>query len=138
MDKLLRIGQVSGKVAVKPFVLRYWETEFPMLRPVKSARGQRRYRPEDVEVALEIKRLLYEEGFTIAGARRRLQENGARAIPARGGPAIARGMGRDAGEVGPAPREKRRPDAGVSKAARRALREARDELRAILKLLGED
>src|SRR5271168_3625524 len=73
-----RIGDVSRMTDVKPFVLRYWETEFPMLEPVKSARGHRLYREEDVDLVLKIKRLLYDEGFTIAGARRHLREqNGA-------------------------------------------------------------
>ena len=73
-----RIGEVSRLTSLKPFVLRYWETEFPMLEPVKSASGHRLYRQEDVEMVLRIKRLLYDEGFTIAGARRHLREqNGA-------------------------------------------------------------
>lgn len=71
-----RIGEVSRITGTKAFVLRYWETEFPMLQPVKSASGQRLYRREDVETVLRIKRLLYDEGFTIAGARRYLRENG--------------------------------------------------------------
>ena len=58
----------------KTFVLRYWETEFPMLEPVKSPSGHRLYRREDIETVFEIKRLLYEEGFTIAGARKYLEE----------------------------------------------------------------
>jgi DNA-binding transcriptional MerR regulator len=69
-----RIGEVSRLTALKPFVLRYWETEFPMLEPVKSASGHRLYRQEDVDLVLKIKRLLYDEGFTIAGARRHLRE----------------------------------------------------------------
>ncbi|MBS1842038.1 MAG: MerR family transcriptional regulator [Acidobacteria bacterium] len=69
-----RIGDVSKIAALKPFVLRYWETEFPMLQPVKSASGHRMYRQEDVDLVLKIKRLLYDEGFTIAGARRHLRE----------------------------------------------------------------
>lgn len=73
-----RIGEVSRRTSLKPFVLRYWETEFPMLEPVKSPSGHRLYRQEDVEMVLRIKRLLYDEGFTIAGARRHLREqNGA-------------------------------------------------------------
>jgi DNA-binding transcriptional MerR regulator len=71
-----RIGEVSRLTATKPFVLRYWETEFPMLQPVKSPKGQRLYRRQDVETVLKIKRLLYDEGFTIAGARRHLREQG--------------------------------------------------------------
>jgi len=71
---LYRIGEVSQLTELKPFVLRYWETEFPMLQPVKSASGHRLYRQEDVDMVLKIKRLLYDEGFTIAGARRHLRE----------------------------------------------------------------
>ena len=69
-----RIGEVSRLTDTKPFVLRYWETEFPMLQPVKSPKGHRLYRRQDIETVLEIKRLLYDEGFTIAGARRHLRE----------------------------------------------------------------
>ena len=77
-ERLYRIGEVSRLADVKPFVLRYWETEFPMLEPVKSPSGHRMYRQEDVDMVLKIKRLLYDEGFTIAGARRHLREqNGA-------------------------------------------------------------
>ncbi len=73
--RLYRIGEVSRIAELKPFVLRYWETEFPMLQPVKSPRGHRLYRQEDVNLVLKIKRLLYDEGFTIAGARRHLRES---------------------------------------------------------------
>ncbi|MGA8230747.1 MAG: MerR family transcriptional regulator [Candidatus Acidiferrales bacterium] len=69
---LYRIGEVSQITSTKSFVLRYWETEFPMLQPVKSPSGHRMYRREDIETVLKIKRLLYEEGFTIAGARKHL------------------------------------------------------------------
>src|SRR5271167_3094351 len=76
--RLYRIGEVSRLCNLKPFVLRYWETEFPMLEPVKSPSGHRMYRQEDVDMVFKIKRLLYDEGFTIAGARRHLREqNGA-------------------------------------------------------------
>jgi len=74
--RLYRIGEVSRIADLKPFVLRYWETEFSMLQPVKSPRGHRLYRQEDVDLVLKIKRLLYDEGFTIAGARRHLRESG--------------------------------------------------------------
>lgn len=73
---LYRIGEVSRLTATKAFVLRYWETEFPMLQPVKSPSGHRLYRREDIETVFEIKRLLYEEGFTIAGARKHFEERG--------------------------------------------------------------
>jgi DNA-binding transcriptional MerR regulator len=70
-----RIGDVSRLADVKPFVLRYWETEFPMLQPLKSSGGRRLYRQEDVDMVFRIKRLLYDEGFTIAGARRHLRDH---------------------------------------------------------------
>jgi DNA-binding transcriptional MerR regulator len=72
-DKLyFRIGEVSELTHTKAYVLRYWETEFPMLRPVKSKSGHRRYRRKDVERIFEIRRLLYEKGFTLEGARKHL------------------------------------------------------------------
>jgi DNA-binding transcriptional MerR regulator len=79
-QKLYRIGEVSRVTELKPFVLRYWESEFPMLEPVKSPTGHRMYRQEDVDLVFKIKRLLYDEGFTIAGARRHLRGNGASGI----------------------------------------------------------
>ena len=75
-EGLYRIGEVSRKTGVKAFVLRYWETEFPMLEPEKGPNGRRLYREDDVQLILKIKRLLYDEGFTIAGARRHLREGG--------------------------------------------------------------
>jgi DNA-binding transcriptional MerR regulator len=67
-----KIGEVCRIVGVPAHVLRYWETEFPTLVPPKSRGGQRTYRPVDIELLLRIRKLLYEEGFTIAGARKRL------------------------------------------------------------------
>lgn len=68
-----RIGEVAGLCHLPAYVLRFWETEFPQLKPVKSSTGQRMYRRKDVESVLRIKKLLYEEGFTIAGARQHLR-----------------------------------------------------------------
>jgi len=69
-DKLyFRIGEVAQLCRLPAYVLRFWETEFPQLKPVKGSTGQRMYRHKDVENVLRIKKLLYEEGFTIAGAR---------------------------------------------------------------------
>jgi DNA-binding transcriptional MerR regulator len=68
-----RIGEVSRLCRLPAYVLRFWETDFPQLRPVKSSTGQRMYRRKDVEAVLRIKKLLYEEGFTIAGARQQLR-----------------------------------------------------------------
>src|SRR4249919_2542289 len=68
-----KIGEVCDIVGVQAHVLRYWETEFPMLSPQKNRSGQRSYRRKDVEISLRIKELLYDEMFTIAGARKKLQ-----------------------------------------------------------------
>lgn len=68
------IGEVSEITAVKPHVLRYWETEFPSLRPKKNRAGNRSYRPRDIKAVLAIRDLLYKEKFTINGARKKLQE----------------------------------------------------------------
>src|ERR1700733_1193838 len=68
-----RIGEVSSLCPLPAYVLRFWETEFPQLKPVKSSTGQRMYRRKDVENVLHIKQLLYEQGFTIAGARQHLR-----------------------------------------------------------------
>jgi DNA-binding transcriptional MerR regulator len=74
-DRLyFRIGEVATLCRLPAYVLRFWETEFSQLRPVKSSTGQRMYRRKDVETVLVIKRLLYEEGFTIVGARQHLRE----------------------------------------------------------------
>jgi DNA-binding transcriptional MerR regulator len=76
-DKLyFRIGDVAKLCDVETYVLRFWETEFPQMRPNKSGTGQRLYRKREVELALKVKRLLHDEGYTIAGARQVLaQEN---------------------------------------------------------------
>lgn len=117
-EDLYRIGEVSRMTELKPFVLRYWETEFPMLQPVKSDSGHRRYRQQDVDLILKIKRLLYDEGFTIAGARRHLREQSGEIEPgANGGPAQARGEG------------------AADLLSRKMLLDLRDSLRAFLTLL---
>jgi DNA-binding transcriptional MerR regulator len=75
-SKLYRsISEVSDLVGVKPHVLRYWETQFGMLRPRKNRAGNRMYRPDEVKLLLQIKELLYARRFTIAGARRRLLDD---------------------------------------------------------------
>ena len=73
-DRLFfRIGDVSQLTGIEAYVLRFWEGEFPSLSPKKTSSGQRQYRRKDVETVLEIKRLLYDEGYTIAGARKALR-----------------------------------------------------------------
>jgi DNA-binding transcriptional MerR regulator len=79
-DRLyFRIGEVAAITRVPPYVLRYWESEFPALQPRKSGGGQRLYRKRDVVLLLEIKKLLYQERYTVAGARKRLTEREERA-----------------------------------------------------------
>ena len=109
-----RIGEVSRLTGLKSFVLRYWETEFPMLQPVKSPSGHRMYRQEDVDLVLKIKRLLYDEGYTIAGARRHLRD------PENGGTEAG---GKETAE-GPA-----------TQLSRKMLLDLRDALRSFLTLL---
>src|SRR5437879_9107399 len=76
-DKLyFRIGDVARLAGIKPYVLRFWETEFPGLGPKKSGTGHRLYRRKDVELVLEIKRLLYEKRYTIEGARKSMETRG--------------------------------------------------------------
>ena len=75
-ERVYTIGEVSRLADLKPFVLRYWESEIPMLAPTKDDAGRRVYRQQDVDMVFRIKRLLYDEGYTIAGARRHLREKG--------------------------------------------------------------
>ena len=116
-NNYFRIGEVSRLTDVKAFVLRYWESEFPMLEPVKSPAGHRLYRQEDLDMVFKIKRLLYDEGFTTDGARRHLTEQ-ARI---------------DAGD-GSGPRLKPSEDTPQI-LSRKMLLDLRDSLRAFLTLL---
>ncbi|HYR89298.1 MAG TPA: MerR family transcriptional regulator [Terriglobia bacterium] len=75
-DKLFfKIGEVCEIAGIEPYVLRFWETEFPVLLPAKSKSGHRVYKRKDVEMVLKVKELLYERGFTIPGARKQLSRN---------------------------------------------------------------
>jgi len=114
--KLYRIGEVSRLADLKPFVLRYWETEFPMLQPLKSPGGSRLYRQDDVDMVFRIKRLLYDEGFTIAGARRHLREH----------EGAAETENRSASHA---------PEGAAQLLSRKMLLDLRDTLRAFLTLL---
>ena len=127
-ERLFRIGEVSRLTGVKAFVLRYWEQEIPTLQPVKTPTGHRLYRREDIDTVYEIKRLLYEEGFTLAGARKHLAEMTAE-------PQILGGQNGDASAeqkpgVMAAPRPTR-----FSKARQKTLLDLHEELLAILTLL---
>jgi DNA-binding transcriptional MerR regulator len=130
IDKgLYRISEVSRLTDLKPFVLRYWETEFPMLEPVKSSIGHRLYRQEDVDLVLKIKRLLYDEGFTIAGARRHLREHaGLSDSEIAGISASSSGLGRAAHELA-------HTEGAPQLLNRKMLLDLRDSLRAFLTLL---
>src|ERR1039458_2156602 len=93
-DKLyFRIGEVSRLAGIKPYVLRFWETEFSSLGPKKSGKGHRLYRRKDVELVLEIKRLLYDKRYTIRGSREGL-DPGARGGAPRTGQGAANKAGR--------------------------------------------
>jgi DNA-binding transcriptional MerR regulator len=120
-DKLyFRIGEVARLAGIKPYVLRFWETEFSGLGPKKSGTGQRLYRRKDVELVLEIKRLLYEKRFTIEGARKFLETR-------------ARPEGSQA-PTKPARTKKMQGDLFAA-AVSQTFEEVREELRALAKLL---
>ena len=76
-----RIGEVCKMCSIQPHVLRYWETEFALLSPAKNRAGQRIYREKDLQLIQAIKQLLYQEGYTIAGANRKLLEDGKADLP---------------------------------------------------------
>ncbi len=116
-----KIGEVCEITDTQPYVLRYWESEFPSLAPAKNSSGQRIYRRRDIETVLRIKQLLYEEGFTIAGAKKRLETE--MAGRADSGPVVT--PGGSAADT-PTPRD----DKG-----RQALLQVREQLREILTLL---
>ena len=126
---LFRIGEVSRVTATKPFVLRYWETEFPMLQPVKSPKGHRLYRREDIDTVFTIKRLLYDEGFTIAGARRHLRDQALGSNGSNGGSAAAE-TGAQAGESTPQAIPQH-----IAMLNRKTLLDLRDSLRSLLTVL---
>ena len=80
-EKLYKIGEVCKVADLQPYVLRYWETEFPQLSPNKSGGGQRLYTKRELEIILRIKELLYKEGFTIAGAKKKLETDASDVVP---------------------------------------------------------
>jgi DNA-binding transcriptional MerR regulator len=128
---LFRIGEVSRLTSTKPFVLRYWETEFPMLQPVKSPKGHRLYRREDIDTVFTIKRLLYNEGFTIAGARRHLREQGPEALAASGGETANETETNGAESAAP----RSAPSSDLATLNRKTLLDLRDSLRSLLTAL---
>jgi DNA-binding transcriptional MerR regulator len=121
-DKLyFRIGEVSRLAGIKPYVLRFWETEFSTLGPKKSGKGHRLYRRKDVELVLEIKRLLYEKRYTIEGARKFLDSRTREGSSRSSGGAASKAAARKQADLfgNPAP----------------ILEEIRKELTAILAML---
>lgn len=123
-----RIQEVARMTGLKPYVLRYWESEFKELSPDKDRSDQRRYRPEDIEVVLAIRKLLYEDRFTIEGARKRL--------------GVELRMRRENKKAAKAPAAPKIPerapvmnDAAASQLAP-TLRQLKSEVNALLELLG--
>jgi DNA-binding transcriptional MerR regulator len=151
-----KIGEVCEITKTEPYVLRYWESEFPFLAPEKNRAGQRIYTDEDIQTVLAIKRLLYEEGYTTAGARRKLEQerrDGGEAAPvpeqpaapepaATAGTAVAEPAApsvlprtrRPAARI-PVPAAAAEPDEDGSTDLRATLRAVRDELRSLRALL---
>ena len=129
-DRLyFKIGDVARLCGVETYVLRFWESQFPQLKPNKSGTGQRLYRRRDVEMALEIKRLVHAEGYTLAGARAALEQGQRRQSPRPDSRPVPRG-GPQAG-LPPAAGQSKRLDAVAA-----AIGRARAELREIAALLG--
>jgi DNA-binding transcriptional MerR regulator len=119
-----KIGEVCEITETQPYVLRYWESEFPALAPAKNSSGQRIYRRRDIETVLRIKQLLYEEGFTIAGAKKRLEQE----LSERADTPAPRTDGGGTSTV----------EAAADETGRGVLREVREQLREILTLLDGD
>ncbi len=118
-DRLYKIGEVCRLADVQPYVLRYWETEFPSLAPNKSGGGQRLYTQHEIDIILRIKQLLYSEGFTIAGAKKKLETD------LTAPPVVATDPGESAAAAAPSP------------AYAKALVDVKRELGEILDLLRE-
>jgi len=139
-EKRFKIGDVCKQADVQPYVLRYWETEFPALAPDKTGGGQRTYTQRDIDVILRIKELLYTEGFTIAGAKKKLEaelrDGGEPRAPETPSKAdSAKSVPTPASPQGPAAERAPVAPAGLSKRQKKVLTELRDELRALLDLL---
>jgi DNA-binding transcriptional MerR regulator len=141
-----RIGEVCDLMGVQPHVLRYWETEFPMLAPQKNRAGQRVYRRKDVEMVMRIRELLYEEKFTIAGAKKKLLEEMRSRSTLRGTKAASReAVARDssADELTETHAPVTETPSGLSEQAltpqaRRVLRRIKRDLEDLLTMLNSD
>jgi DNA-binding transcriptional MerR regulator len=127
-----KIGEVCEITDTQPYVLRYWESEFPALAPAKNSSGQRIYRRKDIETVLRIKQLLYEEGFTIAGAKKRLEAE----MAGRGTTPVSMASEAVAAAVTPPPQGSRASTpAPADDTTRVVLGEMRVQLRELLTLL---
>lgn len=133
-DKLFyKIGEVCEHVGVQPHVLRYWESEFPMLAPQKNSAGQRVYRRKDLKMVMRIRELLYDEKFTIAGAKRKLAEE------LRGGPPRLKVVTPDMeAEPAAAVAIDRGASPNLSPHSKRSIKRIRKELDGLLTLLNAD
>ena len=132
-----KIGEACKRLEIQPYVLRYWETEFPFLSPNKSKSGQRVYSETEIDVIRRIKELLYEEGYTIAGAKKKLEGELADSQDAAGAPAAAKKSRRAVEDAGPSGTGAD-PDAGEKERVERlrlgvegALRQAREILEVL-------
>jgi len=117
-EKKFKIGDVCKRADVQPYVLRYWETEFPPLAPDKSGGGQRTYTQKDIEVIMRIKELLYTEGFTIAGAKKKLEAEL-----------------KDGGSAKPSAQKASKGEAAADKKAAKVIRDVSKDLRELLEIL---
>jgi DNA-binding transcriptional MerR regulator len=131
-----KIGEVCELTETQPYVLRFWESEFPQLAPKKNRSGQRIYSSEDIEVVQEIKRLLYESGFTIAGARKQLEEGPSEPAASKKAPAKAAAKKSSKAKVAAPPAEAK--EARVQVHEGNGGHDVAEELREILELMAEN
>ena len=145
-----KIGEVCELTDIQPYVLRYWETEFPTLAPAKNSSGQRIYRRRDIETVIRIKELLYGEGFTVAGARKKIEQEQAGRVDTPVSPAVLEtafeGADPDV-KIGPTPSAAAiraamahppthaEPAVARDDKTRAILQEVKEELKALLKSL---
>jgi DNA-binding transcriptional MerR regulator len=133
-DKLyFRINDVAEITGLAPYILRYWESEFPMLRPERDEKGERRYRKSDIELILQIKKLVYEEKYTLAGACKQLKAMRRRNSSGGGTSAAAGADAKEAPDVADAPPAP--ADPVRMRELAQAVAQLRDELTAVYRLL---
>jgi DNA-binding transcriptional MerR regulator len=145
-----KIGEVCEHTDIQPYVLRYWETEFPTLAPAKNSSGQRIYRRRDIETVIRIKELLYGEGFTVAGARKKIEQEQSGRVDTPVSPAALESAFEGAEpdvKIGPTPSAaairaamahpatSEEPAVARDDKTRAILQEVKEELKALLKTL---